>query len=81
MRTQIAKRRDGSVVLRCVRSDGSSTWQEQERQAAFFALHDLTAPPGSQRSGAKARRDELFRECFALAAGETLELGYKFAEC
>jgi hypothetical protein len=30
-------------VLRCVRSDGSVTWQKQEsRNAAFFALHDLT---------------------------------------
>jgi hypothetical protein len=30
-------------VLRCVRPDGSVTWQKQEgRNAAFFALHDLT---------------------------------------
>lgn len=30
-------------MLRCVRSDGSVTWQKQEsRHAAFFALHDLT---------------------------------------
>jgi hypothetical protein len=34
---------DGGGVLRCVRSDGSVTWQKQEsRHAAFFALHDLT---------------------------------------
>jgi hypothetical protein len=42
LRIQITKRRDGSGVLRCVRADGSFTWQKQERQAAFFALHDLT---------------------------------------
>jgi hypothetical protein len=29
-------------VLRCVRADGSVTWQKQSRHAAFFALHDLT---------------------------------------
>jgi hypothetical protein len=29
-------------VLRCIRDDGSVTWQKQERHAAFFALHDLT---------------------------------------
>jgi hypothetical protein len=163
MRIQITKRRDGSGVLRCVRSDGSVTWQKQERQAAFFALHDLThfavestlgfrqgfyglieagwdvedttgqrargplpdealeveyfvGSLDAERAGGatwtadefnehaaihaaasgrviprllttndlarvRARRDELFREWFALAAGETLELGYKFAEC
>ncbi len=40
---QITKRSDGGGVLRCVRPDGSVTWQKQEgRHAAFFALHDLT---------------------------------------
>jgi hypothetical protein len=40
---QITKRSDGGGVLRCVRADGSVTWQKQEsRHAAFFALHDLT---------------------------------------
>lgn len=30
-------------MLRCTRDDGSVTWQKQNiRQAAFFALHDLT---------------------------------------
>ena len=30
-------------MLRCVRDDGSVTWQKQSsRQAPFFALHDLT---------------------------------------
>ena len=43
MLVQITRRADGSGVLRCVRDDGSVTWQKQnDRQAAFFALHDLT---------------------------------------
>ncbi len=29
-------------MLRCVRADGSATWQKQEKHAPFFALHDLT---------------------------------------
>jgi hypothetical protein len=39
---QITKRKDGGSVLRCVRKDGSVTWQKQDRHAAFFAIHDLT---------------------------------------
>src|SRR5882762_5345080 len=40
---QISKRVDGGGVLRCVRGDGSVTWQKQGgRNAKFFALHDLT---------------------------------------
>jgi len=40
---QLTKQLDGSMVLRCVRADGSVTWQKQEgRHAAFFPLHDLT---------------------------------------
>jgi hypothetical protein len=42
MLVQITKRADGAGVLRCVRDDGSVTWQKQERHAAHFALHDLT---------------------------------------
>ena len=43
MRVQITKKADGSGVLRCIRDDGSVTWQKQtDRHAAFFALHDLT---------------------------------------
>ena len=43
MLVEIAKRADGAGVLRCVRDDGSVTWQKQpDRHAAFFALHDLT---------------------------------------
>lgn len=40
---QITKRKDGSAALRCVRPDGSVTWQKQDsRHSAFFVLHDLT---------------------------------------
>jgi hypothetical protein len=43
MLVEITKRADGAGVLRCVRDDGSVTWQKQTgRHAAFFALHDLT---------------------------------------
>jgi hypothetical protein len=40
---EFAKQKDGSAVLRCLRSDGSVTWQKQQGEhAAFFPLHDLT---------------------------------------
>jgi len=43
VRVQITKKADGTGVLRCVRDDGSITWQKQtDRHAAYFALHDLT---------------------------------------
>lgn len=43
MRVQITKKTDGSGVLRCVRDDGSVTWQKQsDRHAAYFSFHDLT---------------------------------------
>ncbi|MDH4042827.1 MAG: hypothetical protein OEY20_08055 [Gemmatimonadota bacterium] len=43
LRIQLTKRRDGDVVLRCIRADGSATWQRHRgRQAGFFPLHDLT---------------------------------------
>jgi hypothetical protein len=43
VRVQITKKTDGSGVLRCVRADGSATWQKQtDRHAAYFSLHDLT---------------------------------------
>src|SRR5580693_10474042 len=42
MRVQFTRRTDGSGVLRCVRDDGSVTWQKNDRHAAFFAVHDLT---------------------------------------
>src|SRR4051812_776695 len=39
---EFAKRKDGNTLLRCVRDDGSSTWQRNENQhARFFPLHDL----------------------------------------
>lgn len=43
LRISLEKRTDGSVVLRIVRSDGSSTWQRHEGpRAMFFPHHDLT---------------------------------------
>lgn len=43
MRIQWTKRKDGDVVLRCQRPDGSVIWQRQTgRYASFFPLHDLT---------------------------------------
>jgi hypothetical protein len=43
VRVQITKKADGSGVLRCVRADGSVTWQKQtDRHAGFFSFHDLT---------------------------------------
>ena len=43
MKIQFNKRTDGSALLRCVRDDGSETWQKQEgTYGIFFPLHDLT---------------------------------------
>ena len=43
MLIQLTRRADGGAVLRCVRADGSVTWQRHEgRNASFFPLHDLT---------------------------------------
>ena len=40
---QLTKRNDGGSVLRCLRADGSVTWQKNEgRQAMFFPIHDLS---------------------------------------
>lgn len=40
---KLTKHRDGGAVLRCVRDDGSETWQRHDpRYARFFPLHDLT---------------------------------------
>jgi hypothetical protein len=40
---ELSKSADGAVVLRCVRGDGSVTWQKQGgKPASFFPLHDLT---------------------------------------
>jgi hypothetical protein len=42
MRILITKKTDGTTVLKCVRANGSETWQKNDKHAAFFALHDLT---------------------------------------
>jgi hypothetical protein len=40
---RLTKRRDGSVVLRCDRADGTATWQRQNGQlASVFPFHDIT---------------------------------------
>ncbi len=38
---RLKKRTGGGAALTLVRADGTSTWQRQERHAAFFAHHDL----------------------------------------
>jgi len=43
MKIQFTKRADGNAVLKCIRPDGSTTWQRQvDQHAVFFPLHDLT---------------------------------------
>ena len=43
LRVEFVKRADGGAVLRCVRADGTSTWQRHEgRSALFFSFHDLS---------------------------------------
>jgi hypothetical protein len=43
LRISLTKHADGGAILKCVRGDGSVTWQRQQgRSAAFFPLHDLT---------------------------------------
>lgn len=43
LRIQFEKQPDGAVVFRCVRDDGTSTWQKHVGKAAFFfPFHDLT---------------------------------------
>lgn len=40
---EITKKPGGAAILRCVRSDGSITWQKRHAgDAGFFVLHDLT---------------------------------------
>jgi hypothetical protein len=39
---EIVKHPDGAGLLRCIRPDGSVTWQKQTRHAGHFAMHDLT---------------------------------------
>ena len=43
LRIHLTKHADGGAVLKCIREDGSTTWQRQRgRSAGFFPLHDLT---------------------------------------
>jgi hypothetical protein len=43
LRVQLAKRPDGGAVFRCLRADGSVTWQRHDgARAMFFPFHDLT---------------------------------------
>jgi hypothetical protein len=43
MKVQIERKNDGASVLRCVRHDGTVTYQKHEgKQAVFYPLHDLT---------------------------------------
>jgi hypothetical protein len=40
---RIKKKSDGSAALSCIRSDGTTTWQQQNgKLGRFFPLHDLT---------------------------------------
>jgi hypothetical protein len=42
LRIQFERRNDGTV-LRCIRADGTVTWQRTNgRQGTFFPIHDLT---------------------------------------
>lgn len=43
LRIQFEKQRDGAVVFRCTRDDGSVTWQKHVGKTAhFFPFHDLS---------------------------------------
>jgi len=43
MKVQIEKRNDGASVLRCLRDDGTVTFQKHGgKQAVFYPVHDLT---------------------------------------
>jgi hypothetical protein len=43
VKVQLEKKNDGASVLRCVRADGTVTYQKHEgKQAVFYPLHDLT---------------------------------------
>jgi len=41
LRIQFTCRKDGSVILRCIRRDGTATWERHENNAGFYAFHDL----------------------------------------
>ena len=43
LRIEFVKEKDGSVLLRCHRQDGSTTWQRNGGgRGSFFIIHDLT---------------------------------------
>ena len=43
LRIQFEKQRDGAVVFRCTRDDGTVTWQKHVGKTAhFFPFHDLS---------------------------------------
>ena len=43
LRIQFEKQRDGAVVFRCTRADGTVTWQKHiGKTAHFFPFHDLS---------------------------------------
>lgn len=40
---RLTKRKDGSVILRCDRPDGTAAWQRQDGQLSYvFPIHDIT---------------------------------------
>lgn len=43
LRIQLVKEKDGSILLRCHRADGTTTWQRNDgARGSFFVVHDLT---------------------------------------
>ena len=43
LRIEFVKEKDGSVLLRCHRADGTTTWQRNDGgRGSFFIIHDLT---------------------------------------
>ncbi len=40
MRIEFKKKSDGQTILRCIRDDGTATWQKDS--VGFFPFHDLT---------------------------------------
>ena len=43
LRIQFVKEKDGSILLRCHRADGTTTWQRNDSsRGSFFIIHDLT---------------------------------------
>jgi len=43
MQVEFEKRADGDTIMRCMRADGTDTWQRHAgARGVFFAYHDLT---------------------------------------